>query len=226
MPQNARGFIQAFVNNPNPYTQAVAQKQAALSRGAATRLQKQKGAQQLALLQQRQQGQRQLLGGRQYGQQALAAQNIAQRKQLASQYQQQRLQFSAAQNANRQAQARAQAQAQAQANLAGSVTDSFGGLADRVNGWAASIPTPGGIFVVLVAIFVTLWVLIPVNQQGYTRAELLWLTVLGRTAIKGSSQEQAKTSSSIFSGTEPVGLTSVGTIVPLQDFSAAGNTTM
>lgn len=60
----------------------------------------------------------------------------------------------------------------------------------RASDWVASRPTPGGIGAMLIAIFFFLWVLIPVNPQGYTRAYLLWLTLTGRTTLTGAKTLQ------------------------------------
>lgn len=60
----------------------------------------------------------------------------------------------------------------------------------KASDWLASRPTPGGIGAMLIAIFFFLWVIIPVNSQGYTRAYLLWLTLTGRTTLQGAQTLQ------------------------------------
>lgn len=63
-------------------------------------------------------------------------------------------------------------------NLADNAKD----LGNRVEDWASNIKTPGGIGLLLLAIFILLWAVVPVNG-GKTRAQLFWLTLTGRTRM-------------------------------------------
>ena len=61
----------------------------------------------------------------------------------------------------------------------------FGGLRERVNALserAGNAPTPGGIGAMLVILGVLVSAVVPVNQ-GYTRLQLAWMTLLGQTYI-------------------------------------------
>ena len=103
--------------------------------------------------------------------------------------------------AAQQAQQKAAQQSQAMAIAAGNVgigaatagTNLAQGVSDFGQGivnWAESWPTPGGIGLLLLVIFILLWALIPVDQQGYTRLQLLWFTLMGRTSLQGSTTTQ------------------------------------
>ena len=52
----------------------------------------------------------------------------------------------------------------------------------KLTSWADRVPTPGGIGVLVLLIFLFLWAIVPVNGQ-YTRMQLLWLTLTGRTKM-------------------------------------------
>lgn len=67
------------------------------------------------------------------------------------------------------------------AALAG-VQERVGAVGDAVTGWADRMPTPGGIGLLLAAIFILLWAVVPVNG-GHTRLTLLWMTLMGRTRM-------------------------------------------
>lgn len=58
-------------------------------------------------------------------------------------------------------------------------------MGDRLSSWADSVPTPGGIGLLLVVIFLFLWAIVPVNG-GNTRLQLLWKTLTGRTRMTAS----------------------------------------
>lgn len=62
------------------------------------------------------------------------------------------------------------------------LADNAKGLGNRVEEWASNIATPGGIGLLLLAIFILLWAVVPVNG-GKTRAYLFWLTLTGRTRM-------------------------------------------
>jgi hypothetical protein len=55
----------------------------------------------------------------------------------------------------------------------------------------SSLPTPGGIGVILFIIVIFLMAVIPVNAQGDTRLKLIWLTLLGRTHLAYSNVTQS-----------------------------------
>lgn len=70
--------------------------------------------------------------------------------------------------------------------LADSLKDKVSTTTQRVSDWADRMPTPGGIGVLLLAIFFLLWAVVPVNRSDgkqHTRLELLWLTLTGRTKM-------------------------------------------
>lgn len=92
----------------------------------------------------------------------------------------------------------------------------------RVEAWANSVPTPGGILVVLLVLFLFLWLIVPVNGQ-YTRGKLLWLTLMGQTSIKGSSVGSGTngTGLSTQTGTSSTSLSANSDVQSLiQDFSS------
>lgn len=97
----------------------------------------------------------------------------------------------------KQAQAQAQKAQQAAASLAAkqndqairtteTVIDKIGDATQDINSWAESVPKVGGLFLVVAILFLFLWMIVPVNG-GYTRFQLLYFTLTGRTAIAGSS---------------------------------------
>lgn len=57
-------------------------------------------------------------------------------------------------------------------------------LTRRGANWIASAPTPGGVGVLILALLMFLWIIVPVNESGDTRAKLLWYTLTGRTKLK------------------------------------------
>jgi hypothetical protein len=57
-------------------------------------------------------------------------------------------------------------------------------LTRRGANWLASAPTPGGVGVLLLALLMFLWIIVPANESGDTRAKLLWYTLTGRTKLK------------------------------------------
>jgi hypothetical protein len=100
--------------------------------------------------------------------------------------------------AQKQANKIAQQQAQTQKEVAGvlvntgfNVADSVSSIATNIQDWLANLPAPGGIFVILLGIFIFLWLIVPVNGP-WTRAQLLWFTLFEeRTSIKGSTSNTA-----------------------------------
>lgn len=72
----------------------------------------------------------------------------------------------------------AQAAEQATTAIQQSLTDAAGRLTDRIASW----DTPGGIGLMLLALFILLWMIVPVNG-GHTRFGLLWLTLTGQTYL-------------------------------------------
>ena len=69
----------------------------------------------------------------------------------------------------------------------------FAALGDRVNGWserAAAVPTPGGIAAMVVTLAIIISAIVPVNQ-GYTRAQLFWMTFLNQTFIPEAQAAEA-----------------------------------
>jgi multidrug efflux pump subunit AcrA (membrane-fusion protein) len=169
----------------------------------------------------------------------IKAQAAAQRQAAKTQAAQQK---SAHQSAKAQAQANAKAQqaaakqssafAQASANAgiglgnaASNLADSVSSIGTGIASWASSWPTPGGIGLLLIVIFILLWALIPVDDQGYTRMQLLWFTVMGRTELQGSTtQQNAETVAELATATSPLlGVTSLAQNVQgtIQDFSVS-----
>lgn len=103
------------------------------------------------------------------------------------------------------------------------VAGSVEALGNGIENWAANLPTPGGIGLLLVILFVLLWMVVPVNNsngQHYTRMQLLWYTLTGRTAIGGPA-EQTSTGTGTGSGgpfvlTQPANSNGSG-ILPITD---------
>lgn len=75
-------------------------------------------------------------------------------------------------------QKKAKAAEAATTQIQGSLTDAGNRLTDRIAGW----DTPGGIGLLLLALFILLWMIVPVNG-GHTRFGLLWLTLTGQTSL-------------------------------------------
>lgn len=111
----------------------------------------------------------------------------AQQRMLARRQQQQ--QDRAQRQAERAEQQRRQRQQKAtQQGLSGGVAgvaQAWGQAGDRLRAlseWAGQAPTPGGIASMLFGLAVLISIVVPVNE-GYTRLQLLWLTILGRTYL-------------------------------------------
>jgi hypothetical protein len=169
-----------------------------------------------------------------------AAQARAQQKAAAAQQRAADKAGAAQQRAAAQAQQRAAQQSQAMAIAAGNVgigaatagTNMAQGISDFGQGivnWAENWPTPGGIGLLLLVIFILLWALIPVDKEGYTRLQLLWFTVMGRTSLQGSTaQKNAATVAAMSDVTSPLlGVTGLGAAVQstTQDFSVSPSQT-
>lgn len=109
------------------------------------------------------------------------------------------------------------------AGAASSMADTASSIATGISDWASSWPTPGGIGLLLVILFVLLWALIPVDDQGYTRLQLLWFTLMGRTQLQGSqNQQNAMNETALATATSPnLGVSSLGAAAQgtTQDFS-------
>lgn len=86
------------------------------------------------------------------------------------------------------------------AEFAGSVGDAASGVATNTSNWLASLPTPGSIALLLVCILFFVWAVVPVGQNGETRLQLLWLTLMGQTRIAG----EGSTDMSKFSPTSQI----------------------
>ena len=67
-------------------------------------------------------------------------------------------------------------------NIAHQVSQSAQGTANALTSWLATLPTPGGIALMLFIIMVFVWAIVPVNN-GLTRAQLFYLTLTGKTAL-------------------------------------------
>lgn len=66
------------------------------------------------------------------------------------------------------------------AGLANTVADTASSLNNRV----ASFPTPGGIGLLLFVLIIFVWMLVP-TKNGYTRMQLLYLTLRDQTTLTG-----------------------------------------
>lgn len=135
------------------------------------------------------------------------AQGSPQQKAVAKAQQQAAIAQRAAAHAQQQAAAQAVQQGMArqqaaQEELNGTLTDIGTQQGQRVlnrlnegsqklTSWADRVPTPGGIGVLLLLIFLFLWAIVPVNGQ-YTRLQLMWLTLTGRTKM-ASTPDAANT---------------------------------
>lgn len=74
------------------------------------------------------------------------------------------------------------------------IGDTVFSAGNRLEQWAESVPTPGGIGILLALIFLFLWAIVPVNGK-HTRAELLWLTLTGRTQMASAPDAGTDTGS-------------------------------
>lgn len=126
----------------------------------------------------------------------------ARQQQLLAARQQQRAQVQAERDAQRQKQAQRNAAQRGLTSGVAGVSSQIGAMGDRLraaNEWAASVPTPGGILAMLIGLTALVSFVVPVND-GYTRAQLAWLTILGRTAIpEAQAVEDARDSGAISS---------------------------
>jgi hypothetical protein len=71
---------------------------------------------------------------------------------------------------------------------AGIVPNKLADTVENIQNWIATRPTPGGRGGMLLLLLLFGAFIIPVSQGGYTRAQLLWLTLLGRTEIDDSGE--------------------------------------
>lgn len=74
---------------------------------------------------------------------------------------------------------------------ANSVASTVSGFGQGIENWASGLPAPGGILALLAVLFLLLWAVIPVNASGgghYTRLQLLWYTLTGRTTLGGPAE--------------------------------------
>lgn len=110
-----------------------------------------------------------------------------------------------------------------------SVGDRAQALGQSVESWSERVATPGGIGLLLLAIFFLLWAVVPVNG-GKTRLELLWLTLTGRTKMSaspdagGTFDPSATTSGTGSGGPAPSNVTDVTDLLsslPIRDWTQA-----
>jgi hypothetical protein len=71
-------------------------------------------------------------------------------------------------------------------------------LVDRISSW----DTPGGVGLLLLALFILLWMIVPVNG-GHTRFGLLWLTLTGQTYLPDDTIPTASSGSTNPGGCPP-----------------------
>jgi hypothetical protein len=86
--------------------------------------------------------------------------------------------------------------------------------------WFENAPTPGGIDVLLIIIFVFLLAIVPVDTKGNTRLYLMWLTLTGKTHLSYSdtgttSATTAATTSTTAAPVQATTLAPVQTTTPL-----------
>lgn len=110
-------------------------------------------------------------------------------------------------------------------SLAGKAANAAADKVTGVQNWIAGAPTPGGIGVLLLIILLFVAIIVPVSG-GYTRLQLFWLTLLGRTSLPDasgnvpqtgvsdstSSSSSSSASSSASSGTAGTGGVSRGAV--------------
>lgn len=89
-------------------------------------------------------------------------------------------------------------------------------LQDRV----ANLPTPGGAGAMLLILLAMIFFIIPVSA-GYTRAQLLWLTFLGKTTLPSTATPAGATPASGSSGSIPV-ISGLQQFTPLSSAQQAG----
>lgn len=99
---------------------------------------------------------------------------------------------------------------------------------EKVTNWASGLSTPGGIIAMVVILLLIVWILVPVNN-GMTRLQLLYMTLIGRTSLEGSfaNRTVANTSSmpsvDTLAFTVPQGSTPVQTTTsPPADYNSPG----
>lgn len=61
---------------------------------------------------------------------------------------------------------------------------------DWASDFSLGVSTPGGIALILIAIFILIFAIVPVNDQGDTRLYLMWLTLMGQTTLKGGIDDR------------------------------------
>lgn len=111
----------------------------------------------------------------------------AQQRMLARRQQQQqdRAQRQAERDAQRRQQQQQKATQQGLISGVAGASEALGTALERLRAfseWAGQAPTPGGIASMLFGLAVLISIVVPVNE-GYTRLQLLWLTILGRTYL-------------------------------------------
>lgn len=74
---------------------------------------------------------------------------------------------------------------------AGIVPNKAADIVERAQNWLATRPTPGGRGGMLLLLLLFGAFIIPVSQGGYTRAQLAWLTLLGKTELDESGEPSA-----------------------------------
>lgn len=67
-------------------------------------------------------------------------------------------------------------------HIALDISSSMQGLANGLSSRLAALPTPGGIFLMVIIVVFFLWAVVPVNN-GLTRAQLFYLTLTGKTEL-------------------------------------------
>lgn len=76
------------------------------------------------------------------------------------------------------------------------VNSSVGGVGESIQSWASNLPTPGGLGLLIIVLFVFMWAIVPVNTSGgshYTRLQLLYYTLTGRTTLGGPAETPTST---------------------------------
>lgn len=71
----------------------------------------------------------------------------------------------------------------ASTNAIGKIANSLNRRIKPMSDYIGNLPVPGGLGTMFLLNLLFLGLVVPANSQGYTRAQLLWLTLMGRTTI-------------------------------------------
>jgi cation transport ATPase len=99
-------------------------------------------------------------------------------------------------------QQRIEEEQQRQRDILSNSLDAPAVITRRGAAWLSSAPTPGGVGMLLLALIMFLWIIVPVNAAGDTRAKLLFYTLTGRTKFNQQYEAAEAAASATGGGTD------------------------